>query len=412
MANVRLLRLPFLSLLSCLDSSSLFNKNFLKLSLVVLSFWVFQYMVVSNEIGKGRLFSLCCRLLLITIIIFFLCQKRVTFYVFFELRLIPTLIIVFFFGYQPEKLQARIYLLLYTVFSSLPLLLVFIRNSLFISHINHSHMLWYVIVMTIGFSVKTPLYIVHVWLPKAHVEAPLAGSIVLAGVLLKLGRYGFILFCPWLNNLILTVYVYLSILGAIYCSFICLRNYDIKRLIAYRSVVHIGVVTIGVVSGLEIGYKCAIIMVIAHGVCSPFLFSLAYYLYSCSHSRVISCNKGSISFPIAIFFCFMLLVINIGVPPSVNLWRELLMFITLVEFMKHSIYFLFIIAFLGVIYNLFIYIRVRQSKESFYLKIYYFIWPFLNSTFLSFSLFVIVNLFLAWNKFEVSFYLNSQSLYL
>lgn len=160
---------------------------------------------------------------------------------------------------------------------------------------------------------------VHVWLPKAHVEAPVAGSIVLAGVLLKLGRYGFIIFCPGLQNIILIIYIYLSILGAIYCSIICLRNYDIKRLIAYRSVVHIGVVTIGVVGGYEVGYKCAVIIVIAHGLCSPFLFFLAYNFYNSSHSRVISTNKGLVSVPMAIFACFLLLAINMGVPPSINL---------------------------------------------------------------------------------------------
>ena len=160
---------------------------------------------------------------------------------------------------------------------------------------------------------------VHVWLPKAHVEAPVAGSIVLAGVLLKLGRYGFIIFCPGLQNVVLIIYVYLSILGAIYCSIICLRNYDIKRLIAYRSVVHMGVVTIGVVGGYEVGYKSAVIIVIAHGVCSPFLFFLAYNLYNSSHSRVISNNKGLVSVPMAMFACFILLAINMGVPPSINL---------------------------------------------------------------------------------------------
>lgn len=212
------------------------------------------------------------------------------------------------------------------------------------------------------------MYIVHVWLPKAHVEAPVAGSIVLAGVLLKLGRYGFIIFCPKLHNTILIIYVYLSILGAIYCSIVCLRNYDMKSLIAYRSVVHIGVVTIGVVRGFEIGYKRALIIVIAHGICSPFLFFLAYYFYCARHSRVISCNKGLVSFPMAIISCFLLLAINIGVPPTINLWREVFMFVTLVEFIKYSIFFLFVIAFLGVTYNFFIYVRISQRKESFFVK--------------------------------------------
>ena len=391
--NVRVFSIPFLCLLLSCESLRIIDKSFLKISLVLLSFWVFQYMLVSNKIEKGRTFSLACSVLLRVVITFFLCQKRITFYVFFELSLIPTLMIVFFFGYQPEKLQARIYLLLYTVFSSLPLLLIFIRNKVYIGYIIHNHLWWYVIVITLGFRVKTPLYIVHVWLPKAHVEAPLAGSIVLAGILLKLGSYGFIIFCPLLDNQILMIYVYLSILGSIYCSIICLRNCDIKSLIAYRSVVHMGVVTIGVVRGYEVGYKCAILIIIAHGVCSPFLFSLAYYLYSSSHSRVITRNKGSISFPIAIFFCFMLLAINMGVPPSVNLWREVLMFLALLNFIRSSLFFLFIVAFLGVIYNLYIYIRVSQSKESFFVKLESLMWPFLNSIFLSFGLFWMLNFF-------------------
>merc|ERR1719334_1445954 len=201
---------------------------------------------------------------------------------------------------------------------------------------------------------------------------------VLAGVLLKLGRYGFIIFCPRLHNTILIIYVYLSILGSIYCSVVCLRNYDMKRLIAYRSVVHMGAGTVGVVRGFEIGYKRAVIIVIAHGVCSPFLFFLAYYFYCARHSRVISSNKGLVSFPMAIISCFLLLAINMGVPPSINLWSE---------------FFIFVIAFLGVIYNFFIYVRISQRKESFFVKIETFLWPFLNSMFLSFALALSVSWF-------------------
>ena len=390
---INLFIFPFFSVIFGMWGGSIINKSIVKLGLIVLSFWVFQYMLLSNKILRGSLFYLLCVVLMGVVFVFFLRQKRITFYVFFELRLIPTLLIVFLFGYQPEKLQARLYLLLYTVFSSLPILLVFISNSLYLGLISHQFLMWYVFVITFGFRVKTPLYLVHVWLPKAHVEAPVAGSIVLAGVLLKLGSYGFIIFCPFFSNVILTIYVYLSVLGSIYCSLVCLRNYDIKRLIAYSSVVHMGVVTIGVVRGNEIGYKCALIIVIAHGVCSPFIFSLAFYLYSCRHSRVISCNKGSISFPLIVLWIFILVAINIGVPPSINLWREVLIFFTLVEIIKFSIIFLIVIAFLGVVYNLFLYVRIRQCKESFFLKVDGVLWPFFNSIFLRFALFLILNFF-------------------
>ena len=389
--------MPFYCLIFGFGSFRFINKRFLKISLLLLSFWVFQYMLVYNKIIKSSLFYYCCIALLIVVVSFFCREKRLSFYVFFELSLIPTLIIVFFFGYQPEKLQASIYLLMYTVFSSLPLLLVFLRNSIYIIFMNHKLVWWYRFIMTLGFRVKTPLYMVHVWLPKAHVEAPVAGSMVLAGVLLKLGSYGFILFCPYLISSILIVYVYLSLLGAIYCSLICLRSCDIKSLIAYSSVVHIGVVTIGVVRGSEIGYICALIIVIAHGVCSPFLFSLAYYFYVSRHSRVISCNKGFVSLPVMVFFGFVLLAVNMGVPPSINLWREVLMFLRLIELIKNTIFFLFLVAFLRVIYNLFIYVSIRQRKESFYSKAERSVWPFFNSLAISFMLFLRVNFFLKFN---------------
>ena len=369
------------------------NKNILQLRLLVLRLWVSQYILLANKIFKGSFFILLCVCLIGIIFTFFLRKKTLTFYVFFELSLIPTLLIVFFFGYQPEKLQARIYLLMYTVFSSLPLLLIFIRNNAYLRFIKHQFLIWYVFVITFGFRVKTPLYLVHVWLPKAHVEAPVAGSIVLAGVLLKLGRYGFITFCPFLRNTVLLVYVYLSIMGSIWCSLVCLRNYDIKRLIAYRSVVHIGVVTLGVVRGNEIGYKCALIIVIGHGVCSPFLFSMAFYFYSSSYSRVISCNKGFISSPVIAGFSFTLLAINIGVPPFINVWREVFIFYTLLEIIKSSAYFLLVIAFLGVAYNLFMFVRVGQGKESFFIKSDTVLWPFISSVALRFLLFLRVNYF-------------------
>ena len=136
MVNINLLVLPFFYIAGVMGPSVI-KKRFLKIRLVLLSFWVFHYILVANKVEKGGIFRLSCNLLLMVIIIFFLTAKSLTFYVFFELRLIPTLIIVFFFGYQPEKLQARMYLLLYTVFSSLPLLLLFIRNNLYIRHMGH-----------------------------------------------------------------------------------------------------------------------------------------------------------------------------------------------------------------------------------------------------------------------------------
>ena len=160
-----------------------------------------------------------------------------------------------------------------------------------------------------------------------------------------------------------------------------------KGLIAYSSVVHIGVVTVGVVRGVEIGYSCALLMVIAHGICSPILFALAYLVYNSSHRRVINNNKGRLATPTLAFFLFLLLAINIGVPPSVNLWSEVYMFIRFMRMMTASLAFLIVVAFVGVIYNLYIYISLSQAKEFDYLKVDYTYWPLLSAGSLGFLLF-------------------------
>ena len=382
-----------LPLISCLRFLSLAGGSTLRLVLVVLTLWVFFHMYTINRIQIGRLFHFVCIILMLTCISFFLSSKTLTFYILFELRLIPTLFMVFFFGYQPEKLQASIYLLLYTVLSSLPLLLLFINSSPHLGLFSASNTLWFGLIIRLGFIVKTPMYLVHVWLPKAHVEAPVAGSIVLAGILLKLGRYGLILFCPLFKRRVLILYLSLRVWGAIYCRIICIRQWDLKRLIAYSSVVHMGVVTVGVVRGIKVGYQCAVIIVVAHGLCSPILFALAYLVYNSSHTRLISRNKGTLGTPVMSFLLFLLLAINMGVPPSINLWREVLIFISFISIITYSSVFLIVVAFLGVVYNLFIYVSLRQSKENDFLKVEYVYWPIISSVVGAFFLFPILSWF-------------------
>lgn len=202
------------------------------------------------------------------------------FYVIFEATVVPIVILIFLFGYQPEKIQARFYLLLYTVARRLPLLLYIITDSSLSC-----------LAATLAFMVKTPLFMFHAWLPKAHVEAPVAGSILLAGVMLKLGAYGLFLMLPrFAIRPIISFYLALRLLGGVVCSLLCLRDGDMKTLIAHSSVVHIGVVNLGLLSGTEIGYCGAVLISIGHGLCSPFLFAFAYDLYRASHSRLL-CNN-------------------------------------------------------------------------------------------------------------------------
>ena len=319
-----------------------------------------------------------------SILSFFLTSKTISFYIFFEIALIPTVLLVLFYGYQPEKLQSSMYLLVYTVTASLPLLVLFLIRPIFFSSFVLTSSSWFTICISLAFIVKTPLYLVHVWLPKAHVEAPVAGSIVLAGILLKIGSYGLIVFMPFVFNNFLLIYLSLSVLGSIYCSLICLRIWDTKGLIAYSRVVHMGVVSIGIIRGYELGYFCALIIVVAHGFTSTILFALAFDVYVWSHTRVINTNKGVLGLPVLAFIIFILLAINFGVPPTINLWREIFLFARILNFSLFTIPFLLIAALVGFLYNVFLYVSLSQQKESYNRREDVVAFPFINSAICSF----------------------------
>jgi len=189
-----------------------------------LTFWVFQQMYRHDALSRGSFYVTLAYTLLRVCIGFFLSHRGLSFYMLFETSLLPTLLMVLLYGYQPEKLRASQYLLLYTVLASLPLLLSLLMLPPYLGWLSPARAGYLVLGLTLGFLVKSPLYLVHIWLPKAHVEAPVAARIVLAGILLKLGSYGLLLFCPLLHHPLLALYLVISLLGAVVCRLICARQ--------------------------------------------------------------------------------------------------------------------------------------------------------------------------------------------
>lgn len=333
--------------------------------LIVLRVWLFLFTLVENKCKTaGSCMSILFTILTRSVALAIKTKSWLLFYVFYEFRIIPITLIIFIYGYQPEKLQASIFFILYTVAGRLPLLLFIIYN-------NTSFYLMTALLtlpITLGFMVKTPLFLLHAWLPKAHVEAPVGGSIVLAGVLLKLGTYGLLLFLPAVVkfNSLLIFYFRLSLFGCSVCALICLRQGDLKLLIAYSSVVHIGVVNMGLISGTETGYSCALLMVISHGFCSPFLFAFSSWLYISSHSRLMVNNASA--FPMISAILFLLLSLNIRVPPRLSVWSEVFIVIRALNIMCWSIPALLSLFLLRAIYNLYIYTTCSHTKFSSQIK--------------------------------------------
>nr|YP_009000296.1 NADH dehydrogenase subunit 4 [Schizothorax labiatus]AHE80118.1 NADH dehydrogenase subunit 4 [Schizothorax labiatus] len=321
--------------------------------LLVLTCWLLPLMILASQnhinpepISRQRSYIMLLASLQTFLIMAFGATEIIMFYIMFEATLIPTLIIITRWGNQTERLNAGTYFLFYTLAGSLPLLVALLllqqsTGTLSMLVLQYSqplqlnswgHMIWWASCL-IAFLVKMPLYGVHLWLPKAHVEAPVAGSMVLATVLLKLGGYGMMRMMVMLDPLskeLAYPFIILALWGIIMTGSICLRQTDLKSLIAYSSVSHMGLVAGGILIQTPWGFSGAIILMIAHGLASSALFCLANTAYERTHSRTMVLARGlQVIFPLTAVWWFIANLANLALPPLPNLMGELMIITTL-----------------------------------------------------------------------------------
>nr|WRY72391.1 NADH dehydrogenase subunit 4 [Agnesiella irma] len=343
--------------------------------LIILSLLIISLMIISSNLVNNTslmyFFMFVNMVLCISLVLVFSSLNMLVMYLFFEFSLVPLLVLIYVWGYQPERLISGLYLFFYTLFASLPFLLLIVYllvNSMTLYfdmsyNIPYSFMIH--MFMIFAFMVKLPMFMVHFWLPKAHVQAPVSGSMILAGLLLKIGGYGFIRFMT-LYELPFIDYSYIwfsfSIVGCILVSIICLTQGDVKCLIAYSSVAHMGMCLIGFISMTKWGVLGSYLMMISHGFCSSGLFCLANFSYERYSSRSFFLNKGLINLmPSMAFMWFIFCCFNMSCPPSLNFFSEIFIINSMLMYWGNSfIYFLFI-SFLSACFSYFLYSYIQHG---------------------------------------------------
>nr|YP_010272389.1 NADH dehydrogenase subunit 4 [Phlogothamnus polymaculatus]UKE80386.1 NADH dehydrogenase subunit 4 [Phlogothamnus polymaculatus] len=349
-------------------------------NLILLSLLISSLMIISMRLTKkSSMYMFINWSLSFFLLMIFSSLNFLYMYISFEFVLVPLLILILGWGYQPERLMAGMYLFFYTVLVSLPLLILIMKiysgsGSLFFDYLKYNSTFFlYHFILVFVFMVKLPMYLVHFWLPKAHVQAPVSGSMILAGLMLKIGGYGLIRIMYMYEYMYMSysfLWFSLSMVGSLLIGIVCLIQGDIKCLIAYSSVSHMGMVIMGLMTMSNWGLMGSFLLMLGHGFCSSGMFYMANLFYLRTSSRSFFINKGlMIYMPSCSMFWFLLCSFNMSCPPSLNFISELMILSSMMQFWFTSLFFFIGVSFICACFSYYLY---SYSQHGLYHNLYSF----------------------------------------
>nr|YP_010278724.1 NADH dehydrogenase subunit 4 [Changbaninus pleiospicules]UKE80321.1 NADH dehydrogenase subunit 4 [Changbaninus pleiospicules] len=335
-------------------------------NLILLGVLISSYMVISMQGSFNMNMYMIINLSLgFFLFIIFSSLSFLYMYISFEFVLVPLVILMLGWGYQPERLMAGLYLFFYTVLVSLPLLILILyiynkSGSMFFDYLKYSSKFSLIhFVLVFVFMVKLPMFLVHFWLPKAHVQAPVSGSMILAGLMLKIGGYGLIRIMYMYEYMFMQysyIWYSLSLVGSVLVGIVCLMQGDIKCLIAYSSVSHMGMVIMGLMTMSSWGLMGSYLLMLGHGFCSSGLFYMANLFYMRTGSRSFFINKGLMTYmPSCSMIWFIYCSFNMSCPPSVNFISEVMILSSMLSYWVNSFIFFIGTSFMCACFSYYLY---------------------------------------------------------